>query len=249
MNPAVTIQCIQRTVKEANLSWDMVEDRDRKFVVKILRTIEDLDEDQCNTLYQRIDGMTPIVMEMKIRDIKTYIYDRWIMKCMSHPLALFVRYWSVFRKYSLSDMVYMFLVSADIVGGEHQYGVIRNEFNAMYQSALNEIEMNPDQKSLAVALNQKCYCQGTLERKRWDEADGWGCTMCGNNQYGRISFVCTTNSCLFKRVAGRTFYICPSCFNRNDDISNDSMEIGDEDDRKDDGFICLKLQQNITSIS
>ena len=83
MQPDV-VQCM---VEESDLSWKMVENQSRESIMKILRTITDLNEDQCNTLYQRLDEKTSIVFGRKmsqwLRDVKNVLYDKWICKCMS----------------------------------------------------------------------------------------------------------------------------------------------------------------------
>ena len=73
-----------------HVSWEMVEDRNKDFVVKRLKKIVNLDETKCNDLYRTIDSMTPIVQEENLRDIKQGLYEEWILKCM---LTLFL--WNV----------------------------------------------------------------------------------------------------------------------------------------------------------
>ena len=88
MNPNVSPESVRNVVKSGQLSWVTVEDQKKEFVVEILREIEDLDESQCNELFDKMDGMVPIEIESEearrncALSIKSIFYEKWIMKCM-----------------------------------------------------------------------------------------------------------------------------------------------------------------------
>ena len=69
MNINIDSKSVHKMVKMHGLSWVMVEDRNKDFVVKRLKKIVNLDETQCNDLYRTMDSMTPIVQEENLRDI------------------------------------------------------------------------------------------------------------------------------------------------------------------------------------
>ena len=86
MNSDVNVQSLRNVIEDSGWSWDMVDDHDREFVMKRLRTIEDLDEDQCNELYRKIDDVTSIAVGRELSQwlyrVKKILNDKWIQKCM-----------------------------------------------------------------------------------------------------------------------------------------------------------------------
>ena len=96
LNSNVNIKAVQTMVTDSALSWDMIDDQHREFVMKRLRIIEDLDEDQCNALYRKIDDMAFIVVGRKmaewLRDIKSTLDGKWIQKRMSSLYSLRTTY-------------------------------------------------------------------------------------------------------------------------------------------------------------
>ena len=73
-------EVVEHVVEKSGLSWEVIENQSREYVMAILRTIDGLNEDQCSTLYQRIDEKTSIVfgrtMSKWMRDMKKIVL--WI---------------------------------------------------------------------------------------------------------------------------------------------------------------------------
>ena len=82
VNPNVNIESIQSVIEESGLNWYMIEDQSRASVLKILQNIDDIDEDQSNVLYERMDALAPIHLDIFVNEIKRNVYDQWILKRM-----------------------------------------------------------------------------------------------------------------------------------------------------------------------
>ena len=80
INSKVEAQSVCSAIQKCGLSWKMVENQRKKTVVERLRAIENLDESQCNELFDKMDQMVPIDGDTERRNC---IVERtWIMKCM-----------------------------------------------------------------------------------------------------------------------------------------------------------------------
>ena len=86
LNRDVVEQSVRVAVDVGSLSWTVIEDQRKEFVVEKLRAIGNLDESQCNELFDKMDGMVPINSETKRRNVilsmKGDFHETWIMKCM-----------------------------------------------------------------------------------------------------------------------------------------------------------------------
>ena len=86
VNSNVEEQSIREAIEVGALSWEMIENQGKEVFVEKMKTIELLDESQCNELFDKINGMTPTELQRKRRDyVLTVIrrfYEKWIMKCM-----------------------------------------------------------------------------------------------------------------------------------------------------------------------
>ena len=86
VNSNVTMESVQKAAEPGGLSWEIFEDQRKDDIVEKLRAIENLDESQCNELFQKLNGMRPNELKRKQRDyilsIKRDFYENWIMKCM-----------------------------------------------------------------------------------------------------------------------------------------------------------------------
>ena len=86
INSNVDKNSVREAIERGGLSWKVIENQRKDFIVGQLRAIKKLDESQCNALFQKLDGMIPIPPEterrssiLKMRDI---FHQKWIMKCM-----------------------------------------------------------------------------------------------------------------------------------------------------------------------
>ena len=86
INSNVKEDSVRRAIERGALSWEMIENQRKDFIVGKLRVIAELDETQCNTLFRKLDGMIPIAPEMKRRNsilkMRRIFYQKWIMKCV-----------------------------------------------------------------------------------------------------------------------------------------------------------------------
>ena len=88
LDPNVSAESVRNVVKSGRLSWAIVENQRKEFVVEILKDIEDLDESQCNELFDKMDGMVPFEIDSEdarrncALSVKNIFYENWIMKCM-----------------------------------------------------------------------------------------------------------------------------------------------------------------------
>ena len=86
INSKVKGECVREAIELGGLSWGMIENQRKDFIVGKLRVIAELDETQCNTLFEKLDGAVPIAPEMERRNrvlqIRRMFHQKWIMKCM-----------------------------------------------------------------------------------------------------------------------------------------------------------------------
>ena len=86
MDSNVSAQSVRNVIASGRLSWAVVEGHRKEFVVEILKDIDDLDESQCNELFDKMDRMVPIDPEearrKSVLSMKRVLYEKWIMKCM-----------------------------------------------------------------------------------------------------------------------------------------------------------------------
>ena len=109
INSDVTSESVQNVVENRGISWEMFEYQRKEDVVKKLKAIKNLNESQCDELFDKMNGMRPTEMKRNKRNcilsIKRDFYENWIMKCM----------------YSVSECfpmtIYLFC-SVNVVGSE-----------------------------------------------------------------------------------------------------------------------------------
>ena len=85
-NHDVEEQSVRAAVDVGGLSWTVIENDRKEFVVGRLRGIGHLDESQCNELFDTMDGLVPFPPETARRNcilsMKRDLHEKWIMKCM-----------------------------------------------------------------------------------------------------------------------------------------------------------------------
>ena len=86
INSNVISESVQKAVEHVDFSWEMFEYQRKEVVLERLKTIENLNESQCNELFDKMNGMKPTEMRRKRRNcvlsVKRDFYENWIMKCM-----------------------------------------------------------------------------------------------------------------------------------------------------------------------
>ena len=86
INSDVKEECVREAIERSALSWEVIENERKDFIVGKLRVIAELDENQCNELFKKLDGMIPIAPETerqnRISEMRSVFYQKWIMKCM-----------------------------------------------------------------------------------------------------------------------------------------------------------------------
>ena len=86
INSDVKKECVRETIERSGLSWAVIENQRKDLIVEKLRAIAELDETQCNELFEKLDGMIPIAPETERRNrilqMRRVFYQKWIMKCM-----------------------------------------------------------------------------------------------------------------------------------------------------------------------
>ena len=80
INSNVKEESVRSAIDEGGLSWAVVEDLRKEDVVERLRVIQNLDESQCNELFDKMDGMVPVERDTKRRNC--IIGLSWITRCM-----------------------------------------------------------------------------------------------------------------------------------------------------------------------
>ena len=214
INPNVEEQSVRNAIENGALSWTMIEDQSKEVVVERLRAIDDLDDDQCNELFEKLDRMIPTDPETKRREhileVRTQFYEDWVMKCM----------YGVFECSQYRFICLCHKVSLHHVGGEDVLQNIKRDVLEMFENVLSD------------SINQMCFCKTPLERfvverdKR--PAGDWICKSCFACQSGRVAFFCFNDQCIFQSVTECPGYmICSSCFYREDNCVR-----GDESDQK-----------------
>ena len=232
LNADVTVESLQKVVEFDDLSWSMIVDHRKQMVIEKLKAIEDLDEAQCNLLFLKMKEIRPIEPKKKkqefIFSMIRILCEGWIMKCMYSPFQYFYRrrtyFWCV-------DMIRK--VSGQDVGGEDILNGIKVDIAKIAGDALK--------------LNMICYCQQLLSKCTeyfWSEHH---CDLCQKSmgaKYNYITIFCCKNElCIYKRVSGQRFEICPSC---HADGGYSTFNYT-EDGRK--TAVAFKLKSNISTMS
>ena len=80
-----------------------------------------------------------------------------------------------------------------------------------------------------IQLNQICYCQQTLKRRKATAAQSTEliCRSCWRVLSLSEVYVCANEQCVFKERTELQFYICPSCFttkSENDEKEDDTQK-------------------------
>ena len=114
--------------------------------------------------------------------------------------------------------------------------------------ALNDIKSNFElmlgSTERPAYLTQMCYCKAPLARAVFERPlKDWRCSSCFSNQSGRVHFRCDAEFCIFKRLSGVAYQVCPSCCRSTEE---DSMDEKDEDIEN--GFISRKMNRSINMI-
>ena len=99
-----------------------------------------------------------------------------------------------------------------------------------------------------LSLNQMCYCKAPLERGKWNRPfKDWWCLSCFAKQSGRVQFNCNNDQCLFKRLSGWSYLVCPTCFEcTENDIRRENMDEKEDEIQK--AFIGSKVTQVLDTI-
>ena len=232
INSNVQAQSVCSAIEKFDLSWEMVEDQRKQVVVKRLLAIEDLDESQCNRLFDKLDGMIPIQRDTQRRNC---IVERmWIMNC---TCSLSLSACFLCRSTYFCCLPVIGKVNSEDVGGE----AILNNIKAEIASILGEAFQFP--------LSQMCSCKARLHRHRFNRFfDDWKCSSCFVNQSGRISFHCVDADCSFERISSSVYRVCPSCFEGPREIHS-SYETEEKEDGEEGTHIYRQINLRITMIS
>ena len=231
LNYDVTVDSIRKVVESVDLSWSMIEDQNKQSVMEKFKAIENLDEAQCNALFDKMNEMRSIELKKKKQDIILsmirILCDGWVMKCMYRSFQSFycrcTYFWclDVNRKVSPQD-----------VGGE---------------DILNGIKVDiADIAGDALKLNMICYCQQLLSECTEYVSSEHHCHLCQKSmdKYQSITmFCCKNESCIYKRLSEQQLEICPSCYADGVYSCLNYTEDGGKE------IFVSKLRLNITTIS
>ena len=133
-------------------------------------------------------------------------------------------------------------------------GFIRSEDNQRFQLESDEHIINNIQKlhdaleaeniSKSVQISTICYCHQPLtEDSRGADLSSYSCHSCWKPLV-KSSFDCNNGSaCIYKKTSGNTFYACPSCYQKDAQITYNETDEG----RK--KVFLAKLKSNINAIS
>lgn len=128
-------------------------------------------------------------------------------------------------------------VTPEDVGGEEILNNIKSDIMEMFE---NTVSMN---------MNQMCYCKTPLKRSFFKRPfNDWWCLSCFSKQSGRVSFDCNNDQCVFKRLSGWSYYVCPTCFEWTD-INDNSDETEKREDGKETTYIHRQINHSINMIS
>ena len=127
-------------------------------------------------------------------------------------------------------------MSPEDVGGDDILNNIKRDVMEMLDNAV------------PVSMNQMCYCKAPLERAKYKRSfDDWWCLSCFAKQSGRVQFNCNNDQCLFKRLSGWSYIVCPTCFERaENDVLRDNMD--EKGDGIQEAFIGSKVTQVLDTI-
>ena len=224
----VEAQSVSSAIHKCGLSWQIMENQRKKVVVERLREIGNLNESQCNDLFDKMDEMVPIDRDTQRRNC--IVERKWIMKRMCTLSACFLC-----RFTSFCGLLVIEKVSPDDVGEE---------------AILNSIKIEIGTSQFP--MSQMCYCKSPLHRLPFKRPfSDWRCSSCFAIQSGRISFDCVAGDCLFKRISSTVYRVCPSCFGCLRE--SDSVDSCHETDQKEDGaggsFVARQINRVISMIS
>ena len=197
INSNLTVEAVRKAVEHSGLSWDIFEDQRKKDIVEKLQSIANLNESQCNTLFDNLNEIRPNELKRKKRDsilsMKRDFYEKWILKCMYSLSECFPM-----TTYFLLSVCVIFKVSTDQVGGEEILAKVKCDIEKFFQNALK--------------LNMICYCQQPLSEVSNESVSiGYHCRLCQKSIRYK-SYDCKNGSCIYKRISGLQFWICPSCY-------------------------------------
>ena len=117
----------------------------------------------------------------------------------------------------------------DDVGGDDILNTIKRDVMVMFNNASK------------LSLNQMCYCKAILSHSHWTRpVPYWRCKSCFAEQSRRVAFQCCDDECLFKRITGCVYRICPSCFLQKG--------MGAKEDEIQNAFISSKVTQVLNAI-
>ena len=118
------------------------------------------------------------------------------------------------------------------------YGKVTHSVADSVISALNDGHFGD-----VVELNKLCYCLLPLtEDNSGSDLSQFKCTLCWKPLV-HSSFDCMNKSCIFRRITGKRFYICPSCYQQ--DVK---LTLNNVDGRRQQIFVS-KLRADISAMS
>ena len=93
-----------------------------------------------------------------------------------------------------------------------------------------------------VQLNTICYCHQSLKEFISSQLSNFKCRLCWE-PLSKSCFICWDGSCVFRRISGMQFLICPSCYQQDEHIT-----FKDTDEGRKQVFVS-KLKSHINMIS
>ena len=197
---------VRKAVEVGALSWEMMVNQGKEAFVEKMKAVDVLDESQCNELFDKMNGLRPTELQGKRRDyVLTVIrrfYEKWIMKCTYCICECHCTTRLLQCPYSYSFFVRVIpSVSPEDVGGKEILNNIKRDITEIVKDIVNP--------------NMMCYCQHLLSEYNSESAQSQDhCRLCQKSLDNK-RYDCDNESCIYKRISGLQFWICPSCYEQN----------------------------------
>ena len=145
---------------------------------------------------------------------------------------MYVQYFREFAMpmYVLVSVCVISKVSTDQIGGEEVIAKIKCDIEKFFEDVFK--------------LNMICYCQQPLAEVRNETvSSSCHCRLCQKLIIYK-SYDCNNGSCIYKRISGLQFWICPSCYVDGAYIT--TLNYSDEEWKQ---IFVTKLRSSITAMS
>ena len=225
INSKVEAESVINVIKNGGLSWKMVKNQRKNVVVQRLRAIENLDESQCNELFDKMDQTVPVDRDTQRRNC--IVERKWIMKCTCCLFACLL-----YQVTPFCCLPVIGKVSPEDVGGEEILKGIKSDI-----------------VKFQFPLSQTCFCKAPLHRLLFNRHfNDWRCSSCFAIQSGRVHFQCSKSDCIYKITSSCDYRVCSSCFEWAME-NNGSYEMDEKRDEAEDTFIYRQINRCIVMIS